>query len=232
VGGELCPWEGKFAIESNWPNEDSGWMIDVFNASVPDFDFERFHEWMNRVRFGAEPGLLLQAPLCTAHPDSYPKVKVPCVVGEELMTPVDQPPADAQVPKDKEEADCMKPVDEVEQVAGAVEQEPIPVAAVEQAKLADALIPVVGEGGKRVDKAAPRQVSPRKVVEPKRGVVMGKCSHKPFLKKDGSKADCVCQWTPPKRRGEESQAAYKSRISDWEKVRNAVAKKRGIVLPQ
>jgi len=245
VGGILCPWEGKFALESNWPNEDSGWMTGVFEASIPDFDWDRFREWMNLVRYSGNPGLLLQAPLCTAHPDSYPKVKVPCVVGDELLLPdkpaEEQPTSvDALAPKGKEEESSEEAPLSKNSIWKFTSEELLdndlvfaPLA-VEKGRrmvaVAELQVPVVGPEGKRVQ--AERPVSAPPVVAQATGgsVVKGKCSHKPFLKKDGSKADCVCQWTAPKRKGEESATAYKTRISEWEKLRNTVAKKRGVVL--
>jgi len=237
-GGVLCPWEGKFALESNWPNEDSGWMVEVFNKFIPDFDWDRFTCWICEVRYEEDPRLLLQAPLCTAHPDSYPAVKVTCVVGEELRQPEAKPAQDAPAPKGKEEAD-EPPLDKnaiwkftsEELLDNDVVFAPLVAEkAKKQVAFANSLVPIVGEGGKRVQELAPVTAPLVKVVEPKTSVVMGKCSHKPFLKKDGSQADCVCQWTPPKQRKDESPAAYKTRVSEWEKVRAAVANKRGIRL--
>jgi hypothetical protein len=85
----------------------------------------------------------------------------------------------------------------------------------------------VGEGGKRVQEKVPDMVPV--AVEPT-STAAAKCSHKPFLKKDGSRADCVCQWSPPKRKGEESVRAYETRIAEWRKLRDSVAKKRGVQL--
>jgi len=109
VDGELMPWDGKHSVESNWPNDDSGWMTDVFNTSIPDFDWDRFRTWIRSVRASGDPQLLLAAPLCTPAPPT-PTVKQTCVVGEDLLDPQFK-----DVPKDdkgKEEASDFPQKDE------------------------------------------------------------------------------------------------------------------------
>jgi hypothetical protein len=82
--GILMPWAGKIEADSNWPNEDSGWFMDVFNASIPDFDFDRFQEWIWSIEFNKDPELLLRAPLCTsAKPDPEPSST--CVLGDQIV---------------------------------------------------------------------------------------------------------------------------------------------------
>lgn len=82
--GLLMPWAGRIELDSNWPNEDSGWMIDVFNASIPDFDFERFFDWIQKVETCLLPELLLQAPLCTSA-KPHPEPSTTCVIGSEIV---------------------------------------------------------------------------------------------------------------------------------------------------
>jgi hypothetical protein len=117
--GELMPWAGRIDIDSNWPNEDSGWMIDVFNASIPDFDFDRFREWIAKVETCRQPDLLLQAPLCTsAKPDPEPSFT--CVLAENLVhvdvkkeTTAEMPTMVIQfgdLPPDVVEADRLQPI--------------------------------------------------------------------------------------------------------------------------
>jgi hypothetical protein len=93
LDGVLMPWDGKHCRETNWPNRDSGWMIDVFTKMIPDFDYTRFYEWIASIYKYGDTSLLLQAPLCTAAPASPVEVKIPCTVGEEICYPakVDTP---------------------------------------------------------------------------------------------------------------------------------------------
>ena len=81
VEGELMPWDGKHSIEANWPNEDSGWMGDVFADFVPDFDWERFETWIEQIETTQDASLLLRAPLCTPPGPQPVVVKIPSVVG-------------------------------------------------------------------------------------------------------------------------------------------------------
>lgn len=153
VDGVLMPWDGKHSLESNWPNEDSGWMVDVFNASIPDFDWERFDDWIDQVLSTRDPRYLLEAPLCTAAPETAPAVKQECVVGEQLCVPV-------SVPKDKEEADAPRPspslwADEVDNAESSLPQ------CVEQA---DEVVPVVKPRGA---KSESRAAGPKKFSDPR-----------------------------------------------------------------
>jgi len=99
--GALMPWDGKHSLESNWPNEDSGWMGLVFAKSVPDFHWERFETWIEQIYETRDPELLLRAPLCTSADVVTPIVKQPMVVGEELLQPAPKPSAEVLPPKDK-----------------------------------------------------------------------------------------------------------------------------------
>jgi hypothetical protein len=102
--GVLMPWAGRIEIDSNWPNEDSGWFIDVFNVSIPDFDFDRFRDWISLIEVVAEDdkqvaaSMLLQAPLCTSTDKPHPEPSTTCVlddqivhVEEKVTTPVERP---------------------------------------------------------------------------------------------------------------------------------------------
>lgn len=108
--GVLMPWDGKHSLESNWPNEDSGWMGEVFRKSVPDFHWERFETWIEQIYETRDPELLLRAPLCTSANVETPTVKQPMVVGDEMMLPVPKPGADADASKGKEELDGSRPL--------------------------------------------------------------------------------------------------------------------------
>jgi hypothetical protein len=120
MDGVLMPWDGKHSLESNWPNEDSGWMGEVFRASVPDFHWERFETWIQQIWDTRDPELLLQAPLCTAANVETPTVKQECVVGDTLLHPAPKPDADALPPKDKTELDGTRPLADGEPLAQAV----------------------------------------------------------------------------------------------------------------
>jgi len=220
VEGQLMPWEGKFSAESNWPNEDNGWMHEEFCVFIPDFDFYRFRSWIDEVRLTQIAEDLLRAPLCTAHPDATPTVKQTCVVGEELMFPSALAAADA-LGKGKEEADEVSPLArnaiwDHDEMCG-------PSIVLPQVIEANALIPGVGECGKRAEKTDSQAAKPAKAVMPK-----AKCGHEVFRTKEGEERECVCQWTPPKQRYGEEPNAFKARLDKWQRLRNATAKKRGI----
>lgn len=113
------PWAGRIQIDSNWPNEDSGWFMDVFSASIPDFDFDRFQEWIWSVEYTKDAQLLLAAPLCTASkPDPEPSST--CVLGdqivhieEKVVTPTEQLPATitfGSLPAIVAEASLLQPI--------------------------------------------------------------------------------------------------------------------------
>jgi hypothetical protein len=230
TGGVLAPWDGKFSAESNWPNEDNGWMNDEFQVFIPDFDHQRFQGWIDATRAARDPANLLKAPLCTAHPDSYPPVKQPCVVGEQLMHPAAQPPADALPPKAKEEADEPPgwrstngtwKFTESDLFDSSVLAPQSVMSAMTQIETVNQMIPIVGERGKRVtaeDLPTQREARPKK------------CTHPVYRTRDGEVKDCVCQWTAPKQKFEEDTASYKTRLAKWTKLRNATAKKRGVTI--
>jgi len=88
IEGELMPYWGDCPADTNWPNEDSGWMRDLFDEFIPDFDYGRFNNWIDRLWETRDPQLLLQAPLCTsAGVTESPVVKQTCIVGDALVDP-------------------------------------------------------------------------------------------------------------------------------------------------
>jgi hypothetical protein len=158
VDGVLMPWDGK-RLESNWPNEDSGWMVDVFEKSIPDFDRDRYWDWICDMRATRNPDLLLRAPLCTSAPTVPTEVKHPCVVGDDLLRPPDSPPGDAPSdPDDKGKEEAWEPGDEdapsvdSEVVARPASLEEFEAAAALPRVVLDAaaLVPLVGANGKRI----------------------------------------------------------------------------------
>jgi len=67
--------------------------------------------WIEEIYETRDPQLLLRAPLCTSANVETPTVKLPMVVGEELLVPAPKPSADAPVAKDKDEVDDEPPSD-------------------------------------------------------------------------------------------------------------------------
>lgn len=167
--GILTPWAGKYSLDTNWPNEDSGWMTDLFNQFIPDFDWDRFHDWIWSVRYSRDPQMLLQAPLCTGVPDTT-KPSVTCVVGDEFVA-VPQKPAAAEPP------------------AEAEEQQPIPVVVEEAVQTVPDLTP---EGLKKPRVTKQERVSKKK--EPKEDL-----SKRPDLWKPPSDPDKLAEWTKKRK---------------------------------
>lgn len=200
TGGVLAPWDGKHSLESNWPNEDSGWMMDLFLKDIPDFDMDRFEDWIGNMWYTRDASLLLQAPLCTP-PTAVSEVKQPCVVDEEMLVPAS--PVD--VKKDKEEANEASPTSETSDDSSCplrcdccmkpVESAPAVVIAANKA------VPHVNKKGvkKTVQFTKAKALKKDDDFDPKR----------PDL------------WTPPK------DAA---RLADWKSHRAKVAKRLGIKL--
>jgi hypothetical protein len=249
--GELMPWDGKHSLESNWPNEDSGWMQDIFDKFIPDFDFDRFKEWINTVRLTQNSALLLQAPLCTSALGTEPVVKKTAVIGEQLVFPA--PKQDALPPKDKDEVEfaARSPnplsqagvwkftTDDLFDSSITVDSRPAS-ATVEEA---DALIPVVGAGGKRATNdrhtAQGRNPSggPYTTPEGKTSWLSAKdraiaAETKAALDvKDKKKAfSDPRQWAEPKKWDEESPADFAARLKTWKSKRAAVAKRLNVKL--
>lgn len=208
VEGMLMPWDGKHSLESNWPNEDSGWMIEQFTESIPDFDFDRFEDWIGQIWYERDAGLLLRAPLCTPDVGQVLTSKVVCVAGDEMLAPVNPP---VLVAKDKEEM-SSESVARSDGPPGLVmddesdEEGEIP----EVVQTAEQAVPVVTEKGTK----APQKAGPRvkKTADRK-----PKVEAKPF---DKNRPDL---WEAPKN-------ATPERLAEWRKLRAKVAKKLGIKL--
>lgn len=214
-------------------------MHDVFHSFVPDFDWERFEGWIGQLSTTRDPGLLLRAPLCTAAPESYPPVKQVCVVGEELMTPVAKA-ADAADSKGKGEVsgedvrcDPVTPLNplSVSSIWKFTEDDlvdpTVPTCFGQWTKPvveAEAKVPIVGPGGKRVQEG-------KKVT-----VLSTKLSNKATTDKKsvdaGSKKKFTDprEWTEPKKWDQESDSDFSARLVQWRKKRATVAKRLGVKL--
>lgn len=86
--GVLMPWAGSYDTDTNWPNEDSGWMVDTFNQFIPDFDWDRFRNWLRTVAsdFAEDrKETILHPPLCTAAPTTPTTSTTPCVIGDHTV---------------------------------------------------------------------------------------------------------------------------------------------------
>lgn len=232
VDGELMPWDGKHSIEANWPNEDSGWMNDMFLKFIPDFDFDRFRGWVSETILTHNSKMLLAPPLCVPVKQGPLEVKQDCVVGDDIfqLPPKEKWEADdSSEPRDPTGLELLQmrmaepaytnPFDDFvvgdnSDSALGVSQSPDYIAdAMREVAKAAKLVPKVNDKGKRIQEV-------KKVV----------CSHKPYFKKDGTRAPCVCEWNEPKRRPNEDQVAYNLRLANWKTNRYAVAKKRGVAL--
>jgi len=246
VEGVLMPWDGKHSLESNWPNEDSGWMGETFRKSVPDFHWERFETWIEQIYETRDPELLLKAPLCTSANVETPTVKQPMVVGEELLLPTPKPSVDAPVAKDKEELDGTRPltdeadaksaeakcVEEIETMLAHVEptiehqseqagraasdHKSPQLSAMAVVEAAAKLVPMVGEGGKRVRKDAVHKAP--------------KSSEKPEVAGDLKPKLDPRTWKPRKQREGEPPAEFKAYLVGWQEKRTKVAKRLGLKL--
>ncbi len=97
------PWAGHYSLDTNWPNCNDGpngeghtpdWMMDVFQNFLPDFDWDRFVEWVALVENSEDPRQLLRAPLCTADVP-HPKPPVSCTVGDDFVRVAEAAPVPA-----------------------------------------------------------------------------------------------------------------------------------------
>lgn len=104
--GELMPWDGKCSADTNWPNEDSGWMHQVFTEFIPDFDHDRFQQWITWVSDNGDPTELLRAPLCT-DPSEIIAPKLACVIDDQLYQP--EPTEPSTPPPEEEEGEPTTP---------------------------------------------------------------------------------------------------------------------------
>jgi hypothetical protein len=205
--GELMPWDGKHSLAANWPNDDfSGWMYSIFDRSIPDFDHDRFNAWIDVVIESRDPGLLLMAPLCTAAPTEPVAVKQVCVVGEELIHPIE-----------KVELIMTTPF------------ETIPLSVLEASKL----VPMVDAKGKKVkqDEWQDREwldttkpcttVLEKPVAEKLKG-----CDHASKLATLKMKV-CPCQWITPLPKKDEKESDFTKRMEAWVVKRTRQAKRVG-----
>jgi hypothetical protein len=228
------------------------------------------------------PGLLLEAPLCTAANVETPTVKQACVVGDQLLTPTPKPSVDALIAKDKDELDGVSvlvdgigPVEkgpapmseeeirilleksdievcrfiddctytditsvlnrcaveeafmqqnrkfpstpcqsEQEDRASSDNKSPQPSMQVVPAVVEDAarLVPMVGEKGKRVQKRA------------------ATLARKTSEKSEATSGDQIDprDWTQPKRRSNETAAAYSARLKEFAAKQAKVMKRLGL----
>lgn len=119
--GELMPWDGRHSLDTNWPNEDSGWMDELFDQFIPDFDRARFNNWILSVYQSGDAMNLLRAPLCTSAPESPPAIAISCVYGDSirLVEPVIVGDVEVGALPDQEELPELLPL-EVETAAAVV----------------------------------------------------------------------------------------------------------------
>jgi len=207
VDGVLMPWDGKHSPEANWPNVDSGWMVDVFNSAIEDFDWDRFRMWTATMRLVRDPEMLLRAPLCTSAKDAVLITKKPCVVGDEF--PLDQ--ASVVVPNQSiDEGGTFLPPKEKEEASEGMTPEPgMPVLVdqpLAQAIAAAKLVPVVGPDGGQVPKRMPKLAAEKKTPADPRN------------------------WVMRKQRVGESAAEFAAYQKGWKSLRSKVAKRLGVKL--
>jgi len=205
--GLLMPWDGKHSLESNWPNQDSGWMYDWFNHCIPDFDHTRFAVWLVQVEASGDAARLLQAPLCTAAPDA-PTTKRSCVVGEELNLASEAVPNDP-LPESDFESDDMPALENMggrmaDLLASAEEKTPV----------------VTDKGVKERTKSLFVTAGAQRP-----GIKPNLCNHP---RKPGQV--CPCLWKPPSRRKDETAEDHAVRVKEWKKKRKYVAKKHNVTL--
>lgn len=201
--GVLAPWDGRFGLSTNWPNEDSGWMVDVFNKFIPDFDWERFRCWIASVRLSSDPAQLLLAPLCTA-PTELPVPDVSCVLDDRL----------AQVDP-KEEPEVVVPELSPEDLATPLQ---------EDVAEAVALVPVLAKSGLKQVKAQPKVARPTKQqapLESRRPEETHVLKTGQWVTKDVFNK-CPDLWCVPKYTGE--------RLTKWKAWQQKCAKRLGIKL--
>jgi hypothetical protein len=227
--GELAPWDGKHPSDSNWPNEDSGWMMDLFTQFIPDFDHDRFTDWLDQVTITRRPELLLQAPLCTAAMTATPKVKTTCIVGDDIL----YPPAPESDPST--EAKETVPLLSDEEYEAIYQRELFPQSVVPR-EVVDAAkaVPLVGTDGLKIARPTARKASgarsPR-ARKPKGALPEAACSHASVLDpKTRLPLTCPCSWTPKSPKSFASKEEYDKYISEWRDKRLYAAKKRGFAI--
>jgi len=211
VEGALMPWDGKHSLESNWPNEDSGWMMDQFVQDIPEFDFDRFEDWIGQIWYERDAGLLLRAPLCTPAVGSVLTSKVVCVAGDEMLVPASPP--DPAAKGKEEEGDSHVVGNDGEESSSQEDGVSATEAQLAEVQAAEQKVPVVNDKGlKVVPKAS--VVRLQKQTPAKR---QPKVDAKPF---DKNRPDL---WEAPKN-------ATPERLAEWSKLRAKVAKKLGVKL--
>lgn len=248
VDGVLMPWDGQYSAEVNWPNEDSGWMQNLFDQFVPDFDHDRFRSWIKLLRDKRDPGLLLRAPLCTTAGASEPvTVKKVCIVGDTLEFPALEVSADTGDHAHIEPSE----LEEGEVKDEATSSPPVQPLAGTQAIYSG--IPeddqrfVIGmDGSIRLELSdvyweAEEAVGPPQ--EPERGRFKPKTpAPKPDTngkgpkgkEKDSTKGSPrrvdPREWERPALRKDEAKKAYEERLLKWERTRERVAQRLGVSL--
>jgi hypothetical protein len=193
-------------------------MMDQFVHDVPDFDFDRFDDWIGQIWYEEDAGLLLRAPLCTPAVGSVLTSKVVCVAGDEMLVPAEPP---APVTKDKEEED-QADVDVPS--APPMDSSPVTEAQMREVQFANEHVPVVGkEGTKLPPKNALKEKAKRTVVHT--------CKHaKKYHAESGDLLSCPCSWIPPAQGKGESTADYQVRLTEFNKARSGKARKLNIRL--
>jgi hypothetical protein len=199
--GILTSWDGKHPTGTNWPNEASDWMDQMFTTFIPDFNHYRFTTWINSCTSGKH---FLQAPLCTDLPMVAPIVKVPCVVGEDLLKPEPKPDD-----KGKEELNSEPPCDPAP--PDPAHTPDILAAALEQTSTTRQLLPTVDSTGKRVD---PDKVEKTPLSSASDSVPNSRAE--PVHPKD---------WIAPVKSTAESPGDFAKRLAAWHSKRTAVIKR-------
>jgi len=216
VEGELMPWDGKH-LESNWPNEDeTGWMVQVFDTDIPDFDWARFRGWITAMDHSRDSELLLRAPLCTSAARlEAPVVKVPCVVGEEMVpqAPV-EPPAGAVPAAPGSDAGATLSADASAELPPKEKEEAdAPVALPAAVVAAEVNVPVVEAAtGLKKHQRTGTAKTPQKAE--------GRAHER----------TCPSKWVEPKKRDNETDLAFRARLAKWKATRAKVAKRLGVGL--
>jgi len=253
--GVLMPWDGKLAKESNWPNEDNGWMNDCFNRFIPDFDHDRFNTWIESVFVSGDASQLLCAPLCTPQTSDLPLPKLSCVVGDVLhiIPPKEEVKFSSSNGSEKDFAltkseaiafteestttassttsgQATKPETIQDSLPAWVLEDMSPVKqheAVVSAAKADALVPYVGLKGKRAQRSG---VGTRDATEATSGKPASKAKGKGKSKDSPKGKTDPREWTEPKKGSDESKADFDSRLAKWKATRASVAKRLKIQL--
>lgn len=210
VEGVLMPWDGKHSLESNWPNVDSGWMVDIFNASIPDFDWDRFGVWLTELVNTKDPQLLLRAPLCTAAPQAAPQVKQACVVGDTMLVPDDQPKGKEEAVEDGSGEESSDSWVVMKMTPEGLEKHA--VVSLQEVDAAEQLVPVI----------MPRAVKNQNFSFP----------YKPAAKPAPAKKEFTDPrtWKAPNKWDQESDTEYQLRLTAWTRKRESVAKRLKIPL--